>query len=127
MLGVWNQKQPDHVFGCSAIVYEVESLRETVNPLFRNVLKPGELMPRLVPAETHGQNKYGRAASVAPLINSDPARVFFAGVFPGLELQMCTFDGRGRRSPDRLDALVYGLRYLTGSTAKRYMIDYGIA
>ena len=37
------------------------------------------------------------------------------GVFPELESQMCTYTGQLRPSPDRLDALVWGMTELNKS------------
>ncbi len=124
----WARKALDLYYqGCSTVVYEASSLRELVQPLFANALRPGELMPRLVGAEPGTMHKFARAAEVSPMINGTPPRVFFCGRFPTLESQLTTYDGRGRRSPDRLDALVYGLRYFSGAMGKRYGIDYRIS
>jgi phage terminase large subunit-like protein len=86
-------------YGCIAIVYETASLRDLVEPLFRSVLRPGEPMLRLVPAEAHDVNKYGRAAAVSLLVNTDPPRCYFCGVFPGLEVEMTGYTGTSRKSP----------------------------
>ena len=106
--------------GAYSIVCETASLRDFVIPLFRRVLRTGEPMPRLVPAEPHGVNKYGRASAISSLVNADPARCFFCDVFPGLETQMTGFTGTSRASPDRLDAFVWGLPYLSQMGKPKY-------
>jgi phage terminase large subunit-like protein len=82
--------------------------------------------PRLVPAEAHGVNKYGRAAADSPLVNTDPPRCYFFGVFPGLEVEMTGYTETSRKSPDRLDAFVYGLSFLSGKGQPRYGLTHGI-
>ena len=59
------------------------------------------------------RGKYLRAAPVAQLY--EQGRVRHVGAFPALEDEMCAFgpDGLpGRRSPDRLDALVWAITSL---------------
>lgn len=54
------------------------------------------------------RGKLARAAPYATLY--ERGRVHHAGAFPELEDQMCHYDGaRGRKSPDRMDALVWAL------------------
>lgn len=68
-----------------------------------------------------GGGKETRAEPIAALY--EQGRIFHCGTFEALEMQMCTFDprhedelraaGRGSaKSPDRLDALVWGLKEL---------------
>jgi phage terminase large subunit-like protein len=119
----WARDALDIYYSCnaSAVVYETSSLRDLVVPLFKAVMRPGEIFPRLVPAEPRGINKFGRAAGVSPLVNTDPPRVFFSGTFPGLENQMVGYTGTSRFSPDRLDAWVYGVSFLSGKNNPKYM------
>lgn len=58
---------------------------------------------------SHG--KYARAEPIAALY--EQGRVSHVGAHPALEDQMCDYvPGEGRRSPDRLDALVWALHHL---------------
>lgn len=58
---------------------------------------------------SHG--KYARAEPVAALY--EQGRVSHVGSFPELEDQLCDYvPGEGRRSPDRLDALVWAITHL---------------
>jgi len=43
-------------------------------------------------------------------------RVHHVGAFPELEQQMCSYTGDTQSSPDRLDALVWGLTELSKSS-----------
>lgn len=57
-------------------------------------------------------NKYARANPVASLYMQE--RVMHVHPFPDLEKQMLDFKGQGKgHSPDRVDALVWGVRHLT--------------
>lgn len=57
------------------------------------------------------QGKMLRAESVSALY--EQGRVHHVGLFPNLEDEMAEFDGTSNQeSPDRLDALVHGVRYL---------------
>ena len=53
------------------------------------------------------RGKITRAAPVAALYEA--GRVHHRGVFPELEDQICSYDGTGGKSPDRMDALVWAL------------------
>jgi phage terminase large subunit-like protein len=74
----------------------------------------GEADPGLIVKQVRAtRGKYLRAAPVAQLY--EQGRVRHVGAFPALEDEMCAFgpDGLpGRRSPDRLDALVWALTAL---------------
>ncbi len=59
------------------------------------------------------QGKLVRASTVAPLYNQ--RLVHHVGTFGELEDQMCNYSGSGA-SPDRLDALVHALMYLSGQS-----------
>ena len=59
------------------------------------------------------RGKIVRAEPISALYEQD--RVHHIGVFPELESQMCTFTGDTQSSPDRLDALVWGLTELSKS------------
>jgi len=59
------------------------------------------------------RGKMVRAEPVAALY--EQRRVHHVGVFDELETQMCTYTGQNNPSPDRLDALVWGLSELSKS------------
>ena len=59
------------------------------------------------------RGKLVRAEPIASLY--EQRRVHHLGVFSELESQMCTYTGQLRPSPDRLDALVWGLTELSKS------------
>jgi predicted phage terminase large subunit-like protein len=56
------------------------------------------------------KGKITRAEPVAPL--AEQFRIHHVGVFPALEDQLCTFEAGSPDSPDRLDALVWGVSEL---------------
>jgi phage terminase large subunit-like protein len=59
------------------------------------------------------RGKMLRAEPIAALY--EQRKVHHLGVFPELETQMCTYVGQVKPSPDRLDALVWGLTELSKS------------
>lgn len=70
------------------------------------------IAPNLPIAEVRAaQGKWARAEPVAALY--EQGRVSHVGCLPALEDQLCDYvPGTGRRSPDRLDALVWALSHL---------------
>lgn len=55
------------------------------------------------------KNKYTRAEPVASLWYMKPARAHIVGSIPDLELEMTEWEGKsGEKSPNRIDALVWG-------------------
>ena len=68
------------------------------------------------------RGKLVRAEPIASLY--EQKRVHHMGVFPELESQMCTYTGQLRPSPDRLDALVWGLTELNKSKGR---VDWRIS
>lgn len=83
----------------------------------------GDLVERLIRTLDAGVRFKSVHASRGKLVRAEPIaalyeqeRVHHCGVFPELETQMCTYTGeRPRPSPDRLDALVWGLSELNKS------------
>ena len=59
------------------------------------------------------RGKMVRAEPIAALY--EQRRVHHIGVFEELETQMCSYTGQNKQSPDRLDALVWGLSELSKS------------
>ena len=91
------------------IVAEVNNGGDLVEKLIRSI--DGTINYRAVHA-TRG--KLVRAEPIAALY--EQRRVHHMGIFPELESQMCTYTGeRLKPSPDRLDALVWGLAELSKS------------
>ena len=91
------------------IVAEVNNGGDLVERLIRSI--DSTISYRAVHA-TRG--KLVRAEPVAALY--EQGRVHHMGIFPELESQMCTYTGeRLKPSPDRLDALVWGLAELSKS------------
>lgn len=84
------------------IVAEVNNGGDLVERLLRNI--DSNVPYRSVRAS---RGKMVRAEPVAALY--EQKRVHHVGVFEELETQMCTYIGQTNPSPDRLDALVWGL------------------
>ena len=90
------------------IVAEVNNGGDLVERLLRNI--DSNIPYRSVHA-TRG--KLVRAEPIAALY--EQRRVHHVGTFPELETQMCSYTGDIKTSPDRLDALVWGLTELSKS------------
>lgn len=69
------------------------------------------------------RGKFARAEPISALY--EQRRVHHLGIFPALEDQMCTWIPDGRHaSPDRLDALVWGLTELNGGLTGDLMVGW---
>ena len=90
------------------IVAEVNNGGDLVERLIRNI-DPN--VPYRSVRATRG--KIVRAEPIAALY--EQRRVHHIGIYPELETQMCSFTGDIKTSPDRLDALVWGLSELNKS------------
>ena len=90
------------------IIAEVNNGGDLVERLLRNI---DHNVPYRSVRATRG--KILRAEPIAALY--EQRRVHHMGVFPELESQMCSFTGDTTASPDRLDALVWGLTELSKS------------
>ena len=88
-------------FEADCIVAEVNQGGDMVKSVLQDVLPNAPV--RMVRAH---RGKTLRAEPVAFLYES--GRICHAGVFPELEDQLCSYDGKGA-SPDRMDALVWAL------------------
>lgn len=83
----------------------------------------GDLVERLIRTVDHTVRFKSVHATRGKLVRAEPiaalyeqGKVHHVGVFPELESQMCTYTGeRPKPSPDRLDALVWGLSELSKS------------
>ena len=107
----WGQKAIDLFYQWDAdrIVAEVNNGGDLVERLLRTI--DTGVRYKSVHA-TRG--KMVRAEPIAALY--EQGKVHHCGVFSELETQMCTYTGeRPRPSPDRLDALVWGLSELSKS------------
>ena len=95
-------------WGADRVIAEVNNGGDLVERAIRNI-DPNT--PYRQVRATRG--KIVRAEPISALYEQD--RVHHIGVFPELESQMCTFTGDTQSSPDRLDALVWGLTELSKS------------
>ena len=98
-----------HKWDADKIVAEVNNGGDLVERLIRTI------DPTVRYKSVHAtRGKLVRAEPIASLY--EQGRVHHMGVFPELESQMCTYTGeRLKPSPDRLDALVWGLTDLSKS------------
>lgn len=113
------------------IVYEANQggemvaavLRQAAKQLKDDNLRTADFVPVKAVHATRG--KYVRAEPVSQLY--EQKKVHHVGYFPELEDQMCEFtpDGSMGYSPDRMDALVWGITELmVGSIAHEGLMDY---
>ena len=93
------------------IVAETNNGGDLVERLLRNIDKN---IPYRSVRATRG--KILRAEPVSQLY--ERRRVHHVGLFPELESQMCSYTGETNISPDRLDALVWGLTELSKSSGQ---------
>ena len=96
-------------WGADRIVAEVNNGGDLVERLIRT--HDTDIPYRSVRA-TRG--KITRAEPISALY--EQGKVFHLGIFPELESQMCSYTGDKLNSPDRLDALVWGLSELSKSS-----------
>ena len=98
-----------HKWDADKIVAEVNNGGDLVERLIRTVDPSARFK------SVHAtRGKLVRAEPIAALY--EQGRVHHVGVFPELESQMCTYTGdRPKPSPDRLDAMVWGLSELSKS------------
>ena len=95
-------------WGADRIVAEVNNGGDLVERLLRSI---DQNIPYRSVRATRG--KMTRAEPISALY--EQMRVHHVGYFPELEAQMCSYTGETRPSPDRLDALVWGLTELSKS------------
>lgn len=100
-----------HQYKADRIIAEVNNGGDLVENLLKN--KDKSVSYRSVRA-TRG--KMLRAEPIAALYEDQ--KVFHVGRFPELEEQMVFYNGTGKTSPDRLDALVWAITELTLSSGQ---------
>ena len=106
----WGRKAIDCYYDWQAdrIVAEVNNGGDLVERLLRGI---DNNVPYRSVRATRG--KLTRAEPISALYEQE--RVHHVGYFAELESQMCSYTGETRPSPDRLDALVWGLTELSRS------------
>lgn len=115
-IAAWWSHQAD------AIVYEsnfaADMTPTIINQVARQMLNAGEIdrMPQVLKVTAHrGEDKASRALPTEAMYQL--GQVHHLGHFPELEDQMTTWiPDSGKKSPDRLDALVWALLWLSGRT-----------
>ena len=91
------------------VICEVNNGGDLVERLIRNI---DHNIPYRAVRATRG--KILRAEPIAALY--EQRRVHHVGAYPELESQMCSYTGETNSSPDRLDALVWGMTELSKSS-----------
>lgn len=108
-----------HLWHADSLVAEVNNGGDYIVSLLRTI---NTNIPMRIVRATRG--KALRAEPVTSLY--EQGRVHHYGVFPLLEDQMTTWvPGVSKKSPDRVDALVWGITELKGLTAGDYSTAYG--
>lgn len=105
---VWGKiiVQKFHSYKADRVIAEVNQGGDLVEEMIRSFDKS---IPYTAVHATRG--KLIRAEPISALY--EQSRVFHASVFPELEKQMCHFvQGKTKKSPDRMDAMVWGLTEL---------------
>jgi len=110
-----------HQYGANCIVAEVNQGGDLVESVIKNV----DPMIRVEKVRA-AKSKFARAEPVAQLYEEEQLRVTHLGDFVELEEELTTYVGRDARySPNRLDALVWGLTYLLGEPDDGFAIAGG--
>jgi len=114
-----------HLHAVGAILYESNYGGDNVALGIRNTwaelqrqgeIPAADVLPKLVPLPARG-TKFDRAQPVAalyPSANRPTTGVWHVGAFPELEEEQTTYEANATWSPNRLDALVHGVRYFLG-------------
>lgn len=114
-ISVYEQEQADRIIG------EVNNGGEMVEATLRTVETSAPIAYKAVHAS---RGKYARAEPIAALY--EQGLVHHVGEFPELEDQLCNWvPNTNQRSPDRLDAIVWGLTELSGSEAVDEVVSFG--
>lgn len=96
-----------HKWSADRIIAEVNNGGALVEMTLRAVPEANNIPYTAVVAS---KGKITRAEPIAALY--EQIRVHHVGSFPELEDQMCSYDGPGKKSPDRMDAMVWGVTEL---------------
>jgi len=119
----WARKAVDlyHEFEANAVVAEVNQGGDLVDSIIHNV---DPTVP--VYQVRASKSKFARAEPIAQLYEDGQLRVSHNGEMPELEEELTTYVPRtAKYSPNRLDALVWGLTYLLGDGADTFDIAGG--
>ncbi len=100
-------------YQCDRIVAEVNNGGDLVERLIRTIDTDVSYTP-----VTAARGKIVRAEPIAALYEQQ--KVSHVGMFNDLEEQLCSYTGGSRKSPDRLDALVWALTELSQSSRTAY-------
>ena len=117
--GRWAQvvEEAYHQYGADRIVAEAnnggEMVRHTIHTVDPNL--PVEIVRA-------SEGKKARAEPVSALY--EQGKVSHVGNFASLEDEMCSYTGRGRRSPNRLDALVWAFTELFLLPKNNHLFHY---
>lgn len=109
----WAQRAVDlyHEYEANCIVAEVNQGGDLVESVIHNIDRSV-----VVEKVRASKSKYARAEPVSQLYEEGQQRITHAGEFNELEEELTTYVPRDAKySPNRLDALVWGLTYLLGS------------
>lgn len=99
-------------YQANAVVLEVNNGGEYIPDMLRMVLKLKGRMPDSVRTESIHAKK-GKRVRAEPASNLyESGNVSHMGTFKHTEDQVCIWDASEAKSPDRMDALVYGCLYL---------------
>ena len=111
----WGRKAVDcyYLHNADRIVAEVNNGGDLVERLIRTIDPDVPYTP-----VTASRGKLVRAEPIAALY--EQKKVHHVGSFAVLEDQMCSYVAGVKKSPDRLDALVWALTELTQTTGKAY-------
>lgn len=117
----WARRAVDlyHEWSANCIVAEVNNGGDLVEDVIKNV----DPTVRVVKVRA-AKSKFARAEPIAQLYEPEQGRVTHAGEFVDLEEEMTTYVARDAKySPNRLDALVWGLTYLLGAADDGFAIS----
>jgi len=111
----WGRRAVDcfYKYNADRIVAEVNNGGDLVERLIRNIDPNVPYTP-----VTASRGKLVRAEPIAALY--EQKKVHHVGSFPVLEDQMCSYVAGVKKSPDRLDALVWALTELSQNTGQAY-------
>ncbi len=102
---------------CDSVIGEVNNGGEMVDLVVQNSARERQINVKFEAVHA-SKGKITRAEPIADLYKR--GLVHHVGYFPKLEAQMCDYTGKvGEKSPDRMDAVVWGISWLSGVTQVR--------